>query len=53
MEIKNLKNFFKKRKEFIELDAKEFNKLNRDIDFFKEHEIAPNFSLKNIFKGSK
>ena len=41
-----LKKLFRK-KEFKELDAESYNDLMQNIDFLKEHEIAPHFSFKN------
>lgn len=46
-----IKKYFKNRNKFVELDSEEFNKLNQDINFIKEHENAPFFSKKEDQKN--
>jgi len=40
-----IKNFFKNRNKFIELDTKEFNDLLNKINFLKEHDERASFLL--------
>jgi len=38
-----IKKFFKRKNQFVELDVEEFNKLMQDINFLKEHDEHASF----------